>query len=115
VDAGKKRKLGKRVTEAVLITTDVNPVAYKGPRDADGLFEDKNHVLMAAVRVGQARTMRCRPIFPSWACEAEGILDDALLDFADLKELADIAGMVIGVGDWRPKHGRFDAVLKNGA
>ena len=114
VDAGKPVKLGKRVTEAVLITSDVNPIAYSGPRDADGLFGDRNYVLMVPVRVGTARTMRCRPIFPVWSCEATGFLDESLMDFGDLKQLAETGGAAIGLGDWRPRYGRFEVVLKAG-
>lgn len=111
VDGAKKHKLGKRVTEGLLITTVVNPLGYKGPRDADGLWNDKNFVHMWPCRVGTSRTMRCRPIFNQWSTEADGFLDESVLDLEDLKQIAETAGALIGLGDWRPKHGRFDATV----
>jgi len=111
VSGGKKHKLGKRVTESVLITSDINPIAYKGPRDAKGLWKDKNFVHMNSAKVGQARVMRCRPIFREWATEIEGILDDSVMDESELRLVAETAGTLCGTGDWRPKHGRFTSEL----
>jgi hypothetical protein len=116
VDAAKKSKLGKAVTQGVLITTAVNPLAYKGPRDRDGLWADKRFVFMASAKVGQQRVMRCRPRFVEWATSADGILDPEVLDPAELSQIAETAGSLIGLGDWRPLHGRFTAqvAFRNG-
>src|SRR5690606_19184972 len=67
VDAAKITRQGTHVTRGLFISTDVNPIAYKGPRDIDGLWDDETYRLMADVKVQAARTMRCRPRFPSWA------------------------------------------------
>lgn len=113
VDAARLSKLGKAVERGVLIATDVNPLAYAGPRDAVGLYDDPNHRHMASVRVGMQRTMRCRPRFPEWRTEAEGLLDPTQLDLADLDRIATTAGQVIGLGDWRPRFGRFTAQVED--
>ena len=112
VNAAKKLKKGKTVTEGLFITTDVNPLGYSGPRDPAGLFEDKNFVHLWPVKVGTARTMRCRPQFREWKFAADGWADPGLLDFADLQEIANIAGSYIGLCDWRPRYGRFSAKVK---
>lgn len=111
VDAAKISRDGVRVTRGVFISTDVNPLGYRGPRTADGLWADENFRQFDSVKVGQARTMRCRPVFREWAVEADGILDPNILDLADLERIAETAGAMIGLGDWRPRYGRFVASL----
>lgn len=110
-DAGKKHKLGVKVKEGVVIPEPVNPLAYKGPRGRDELWADENFRHYAAVKVGMVRIMRCRPIFQGWSTEATGILDPNVLDFQELVTIADTAGQVIGLGDWRPRFGRFVATV----
>lgn len=112
VDAARISKQGVKVTRGVFIATDVNPIQYKGPRDADGLWNNENFRLMASVKIGTSRTMRCRPLFREWATEAEGILDPAVIDLADLEGIAVTAGQMIGLGDWRPRYGRFTATIE---
>jgi hypothetical protein len=111
VDAARVTKQGVKVTRGVFISTDTNAIGYKGPRDADGLWKDANFRHMASVKVGQSRVMRCRPIFNSWAVEADGILDPSILDLAELESILTTAGQMIGLGDWRPRYGRFTATL----
>jgi hypothetical protein len=103
---------GQDVKRGVRITTDVNPVAYRGPRTIDALWADANHVHNASVKVGQARIIRTRPIFREWITEAEGIYDPTVIDMESLKMFATKAGQLIGLGDWRPRFGTFDATIQ---
>ena len=111
-DAAKKYKKGVRVKEALFVSSDINPLAYRGPRDAAQLWADENFRLLSSVKVGTARTMRCRPMFRQWAVEAEAIIDTALLDVAEVRQIAETAGQIVGVGDWRPRYGRFTAEVQ---
>lgn len=111
VDAGRKRKLGVKVTSGVIVTTDENPLAYKGPREPDELWRDGNFMLQASAKVGQQRIIRTRPRFINWATSAMLYLDTEVLDFDDLTQLVDISGRLIGLGDWRPRYGRFEGTL----
>jgi hypothetical protein len=111
-DAARKSKRGPKVKEGVLIITDVNPVAgYGRERDAERLWADENFRHFASAKVGQVRITRCRPIFRTWRVEADGILDTNVLDFTELEQIAETAGSLIGLGDWRPKFGRFKATI----
>lgn len=109
VDAAKVTRAGVKVTRGVFIATDVNPLAYQGPRDVDALWADENFRHVASVKVQQNRVMRCRPRFRQWVTEAEGRLDEAVLSFEELEEIAATAGAMIGLGDYRPRFGRFAA------
>lgn len=111
VDGAKLTKMGVKVTRGVFISTDVNPLAYSGPRSDDGLW-DAGFRHMASVKIGTSRTMRCRPWFVEWKVQADGILDPSVLELEDLAAIADSAGSLIGLGDWRPRFGRFTATVK---
>lgn len=117
LDAARMTKQGKNIERGVYVDTLVNRLAYKGPRDLDGLWADANFRLTCSAKnPGQkARIMRCRPRFPGpWEVSTEGGFDPAILDFDVLAEIADTAGRMIGLGDWRPRFGRFTAELEKG-
>ena len=115
-DGAKKSKRGPKVKEGLLITSDVNPLAGYGragkSRDAEALWADENFRHFASAKVGQVRVTRCRPIFRTWKVEAEGNIDVNVLDFAEVEQIAETAGNLIGLGDWRPRFGRFTATVK---
>lgn len=112
VDGAKLTKRGVKVTRGVFISSDVNPLSYDGPRDLEGLWEDPNFRHMASVKVGTARVMRCRPTFSNWAVQAQGVLDTEVLELDELADIATTAGQLIGLGDWRPRFGRFEAKVE---
>jgi hypothetical protein len=108
--AAKMTRMGVKVTRGLFIKTDVNPLGYDGPRTTDGLWEG-GYRHMASVKVSGSRVMRCRPIFHEWRCQADGTLDPSVLELSDLEGIADNAGSFIGIGDWRPRFGRFVATV----
>ena len=112
IEAARKSKDGKRVEQGLLITTDQNPLVYDGPRTLDGMWEDKRFVHRCTVKQQMSRIVRTRPIFHSWRTQVEGRFDDSVLNAEDVESFAEIAGKYIGVGDWRPKHGRFDVKVE---
>ena len=126
-EGAKKHRLGQKVTEGVIILTDVNPLAYgtfdkegklvkPGPREVEKLWADTNYRFMAARVTGsgsrRVRVPFCRPIFRQWIASAEGTLDEAIIDLAELRLIAETAGTRVGVCDWRPRYGRFTAVIE---
>jgi hypothetical protein len=111
VDGAKLTKMGVKVTRGVFISTDVNPLSYDGPRSDEGLWQ-AGYRHMASVKIGTSRTMRCRPWFPEWCVQADGVLDPSVLELDDIASIADNAGSLIGLGDWRPRFGRFAAVVQ---
>lgn len=112
LDAAKLTKNGMNVKRGLFIETDVNPIAYHGPRTAEGLWEDENFRLIRTVRNQQNRVSRCRPMFTDWRTSAEGTLDESVLDFRTLAAIVEQAGAYVGLGDWRPRYGRFTAELE---
>lgn len=115
VDAARITKSGKKIERGVFVDTDVNPLSYDGPRDIDGLWKDENFRHAASVKVGTNRVTRTRPQFRSWAVEAEGEYDPSVISLVELGEIATTAGLMIGLGDWRPRFGRFQATVEKAA
>lgn len=112
IEAARKSKNGKQVEQGLFVDTLINPLAYDGPRGIDELWKDKNFVDRSCVKVQNARLMRTRPIFHTWAIEAQCTYDPSLLNFGQIVEFANLAGNYIGLGDYRPLYGRFHAKLE---
>lgn len=111
VAAGRKRKLGKKVTEGMFVTSGVNRLDYKGPRTPSELWDDGNFMHRASVKVGMQRVNRTRPRFIGWSASASLHLDAEVLDLDDLRDIVEIAGRLVGLGDWRPRFGRFEGAV----
>lgn len=112
LDAARLNKLGKSIERGVFVTTNENPVVYSGSRNIEDLIDDENFRLMASVKIGQQRVMRCRPFFKDWSLEAVLYVDETQLDLPTLKRIVENAGKFVGLGDWRPRYGRYIAVAE---
>jgi hypothetical protein len=107
VDGAKKTKRGKDA-KAGIVVDGAWPIDYKGPKDVSELWENGGFVKRAAVRVGQVRVIRTRPMFPNWSVMFPIQWDPGVWrDQSDILDLVRAAGGV-GVGTWRPKFGRFE-------
>jgi hypothetical protein len=112
VDGAKLTKQGTSVTRGVFIKDDMCPLAYAGPRTPEELW-DQGFKHMASVKVGTQRVMRCRPWFPEgWTLEAMGTVDSAVMELEDIRTIITNSGLMIGLGDWRPRFGRFEATVE---
>jgi len=104
-----KNKMGKLAEAGVLV--DESPkLQYEGrvkPDKLDSLFGDKRFTLRVGVRVKQNRVMRTRPIFRKWSLDfALQFLPD-VVSASELKESLEWSSKAVGLGNWRPKYGRF--------
>lgn len=76
------------------------------------MFLTGNFTHTVGVKVGMAKVMRTRPMFRDWSLVATAQFDPDVLNLRDIEEIANDAGKLVGLGDWRPKHGRFSADVK---
>lgn len=120
IQAGKARKKGTAIKTGVVLTDEVFPLAYDGPRTPEGLYdeiENFSHFAMVNVGTGGVKKMvPCtRPMFRNWSLEATGMYDEESLDEDDFQWAIERAGLVVGIGDWRPEKGgifgRFETKL----
>lgn len=107
VQAARKSKRGV-IARAGMISPQNWPLEYDGPHDLNKLWEDESFRLIAGVRVGQARVMRTRPIFRKWAARVTFEYLDDQMDESDILDILRVAGRIVGLGDWRPRYGRFE-------
>lgn len=107
-DGAKFRKLGKAMTQAVMIDEFTVPLEYDGPRQMAKLWQDLRFSLRAGVKVGQQRVIRTRPKFPiGWSVEFGVEYAEDRVNVEDIDRALMDAGQFIGLGDWRPRYGRF--------
>lgn len=111
LDAAKKSRSGPKVKEGVWILGNINPLAYQGPRTVDALWADESFRHFASARVGMQRVQRCRPVFHDWSVVFDGELDPEIISVDELRGITETAGYRLGLGDWRPTFGRFEAQL----
>lgn len=87
-------------------------MGYAGPRDPEALWKDGNFAFRATIKVSTSRVARTRPMFSEWATQCEGVIDESQLDLDQLGQIAENAGAFVGLGDWRPRFGRFTAKVE---
>lgn len=105
---GPQAKCGLFFTEHAVLNFTGKPAEINDQTLA-AMFESGDFTHTIGVRVGMSKVMRTRPIFRNWSCEALVQFDPDVLNQRDIEEVAIDAGKLVGLGDWRPKHGRFDA------
>jgi hypothetical protein len=89
------------------------PFEYEGPKDPEKLWNSRkkdgssDFIFTRGVRVNQARIMRTRPRFHKWSIPFIVEIDTELLNPDQAIQAMIHAGLRKGLGDWRPRHGRF--------
>ena len=80
---------------------------YEGPRKPDQLWADERFRLRAPAKVGAVRVIRTRPRFDDWSATIVVKYLPTLLNPGEIRGFLVAAGEQIGIGDWRPRFGRF--------
>lgn len=110
IGGGKIHKLGSAVKRAALVVEDKVPLVFDGPKSPDKLFADKRFVDMRSVKVGTSKINRCRPIFRDWKCTFSVAFDENSIQLSELTQCLTSAGQMVGLGDYRPRFGRFEVL-----
>jgi hypothetical protein len=106
VKAATQRRRGAKA-RAGLVVRDNLALTYEGPTEPRALWADERFRLRAPVRIGVNRVMRTRPMFRDWSAALVVEYLPALLNASDVRGFLVLAGEQVGVGDWRPRFGRF--------
>jgi hypothetical protein len=110
IGAARSRRRGKAAQSGFLCSG--NPILkFTGPVDLDALWEDPRFRFRYPVQINGARTMRTRPRFPEWLVDVTAEFVPSVLSRQEVLEFLEIAGFREGLGDWRPKFGRFSVQL----
>jgi hypothetical protein len=103
--AGARRKA--RQAKAGLMVSQPCILTYDGATEISELWKNPNFRFRRPVRVHNARPIRTRPRFNQWSAEVTAEFLPTLLDRGEVTEIFKVAGFREGLGDWRPKYGRF--------
>lgn len=107
---------GTTLVRALAVLQEAVPLEYEGPRDPEALYQRAEFRWRANVGVGRQRVIRVRPLFHQWGLHMEAELLEDVLDPADLRRIAALAGLAEGLGDGRKLgRGRFMAQVQEGA
>lgn len=110
VAGGKLSKLGAQLKRSVEIFDDKCYLEHDGPNDIAGLW-DQQFYYARSVKVQSARLMRYRPMFRKWACTVNIVFDEASINKEQVVKCLEDGGRYCGVGDYRPKFGRFNVEM----
>jgi hypothetical protein len=77
----------------------------------DEMFESGQFSHTVGVKVGMSKVMRCRPVFRNWSAVVTFSYDPDVLNRREVEDIFHDAGRLVGVGDWRPKFGRFEVSI----
>jgi hypothetical protein len=101
-----KEKRGPAAKAGLLVENNA-VLLYDGPRKPDELWKDASFRLRISAKVGTSRVIRTRPRFDGWSAEITVKYLPSMLNEGDIESFLVSAGEQIGLGDWRPRFGRF--------
>ena len=105
-EGAKKSKEGKVALSSTFVDSDAIISYDGGPLTVEELKDSEFHRLSVPVRIGQARVIRTRPIFKNVQAEWIVSLQTEVANEAQLRRWIKDGMNLVGVGDWRPRHGR---------
>ena len=109
INGAKKSKEGMSAKSGAFCLEHAR-IDFDGPRTVEGLWADERFRHVALVRVGTARVARTRPLFTEWTAIVSVNIETTIVNPARVDDWFTIAGTQVGIGDWRPQHGRFQAI-----
>lgn len=107
IEGARKTKRGKQAEAGVFVDKPYFPIKHDGPKTVEKLYEDERFVFYRTVVTNGGRVMRARPRFPSWEVDVELSIDDAIINVGHVQDALSKAGETVGMGNWRPRYGRF--------
>ena len=105
-NSAKREKLGTVFRSYCRCVEDILPIQYEGPRTIDALWSKKFYD-QRCVGIQARKTLRTRPCFQEWDLECTILYDEAALEEEQVIRAAERAGYAVGIGDYRPRFGRF--------
>lgn len=116
-DAATAYKRGKDLQRALrpLLPNTVESIEVAGATvNVEDFLTDPTHIFYRSVAVNRNRSMRSRPIVHDWSTVHSFELLDEIIDFGVLEPIFERAGLVVGVGDWRPRYGTYMVEVVDG-
>jgi hypothetical protein len=107
INAAKLQKLGVKFKQGVHVVEDELPLIGYEKMTPEKLWEDPTKRDARGVKVGTSKIIRYRPIFREWTLRATVAINEDVVNVGEVKKALEDAGNLIGLGDYRPRYGRF--------
>lgn len=112
IAGARKLKLGREVTENVVVLETSYPLEYDGPRTIAGLWQ-KRYCDQRMVGNQKVRVLRTRPKFPvGWSALVRLQFDNDSFDERNLIAVIKRSEN-LGIGDYRPLYGTFSSDVES--
>lgn len=109
VAGSKKSKNGPKF-KASFFVDEVHELKTNEKGTPEEIYKRGTAVDYRPVTVSRSKVMRARPIFRDWECTFTVAYDTDQINREEVIKAIEDAGQQCGIGDWRPKHGRFEVV-----
>lgn len=110
-EGARKNKLGTAFEAAVSCMDEKVPIQYKGPRDLDKMYKAGGFRDRRGVGLSQRKIMRTRPRFAEWGLSFTFVYDDGEVNPEQIHTALEVAGRMVGLGDFRPRFGKFTVAV----
>ena len=107
-EAARKTKEGKSALAGMFVDTDGLLEYEGGPLTVKQLLDSEDHRLTVPVCVNQSRVIRTRPLFHNWQTTFEVSILEEMVSSSSLKIWIENGGNFVGLGDYRPRYGRYE-------
>lgn len=112
INAAKLQKLGVKFKQGVQVLEDELSLKEKLPATPAALWDDGGYTDARGVKVGTAKIIRYRPLIRTWNTEATVVFNPDVVNEGEVKKALEDAGALIGLGDYRPRFGRFKVEIQ---
>jgi len=110
-NGAKLTKMGMTVNRAIQNVDDKCAIKYDGPRTLEAMWASGRYVDKRAIKNnGGGALLRTRAVFPEWEVSCPLFFDPALVSEEQLRDYAKSAGQYEGIGQYRPRFGRFEVI-----
>lgn len=114
IEGARKIRAGKQAESTLIMDEEMIPIQCgKVPKTPEGIYERAEFKFLKMVRIPPrtgARMMKLRCVIPTgWVLEFPLTFDDSIMKPNDVKRANIEGGSLIGLCDWRPRFGRFQA------
>jgi hypothetical protein len=106
-DSAKMIRRGTDIKRGLQVVDDRVALLYEGPRDSEkmwaaGMYDQR------MVKNQMNKVLRTRPRFNKWKARFQVSFDTGLFDRQTVISILENAGKMIGLGDYRPRFGKFN-------
>jgi hypothetical protein len=110
IEGARASKRGKLIEAGVVDAAPFYELKYSGPTDLQALWDTGKFDHRCGVVVSRNRVIRTRPIFREWGLTIDLLVNTHVVDAEFVREALVTAGETKGLGDFRPRFGRFEVI-----